>query len=204
MVEWDVAGIFGTEMVPSSASEPQFHGTNYQRFLPLPGSGCAPIDWNTAGFHVIIGKDFREPEYGHFRDPRGVPHLGEVIYYTDMPVKPGLFKFMMQRYYRSPKLPQHKLPYGGVPVQQRPASAGSGSSGPNFSATSASKTASRPGSKDGSPSGGKRSTSTGPVPNNGGFGSRSTPSPRPKPSGAGVKRTGFSAFIRSEEKSLSS
>jgi hypothetical protein len=100
MVAWVLGGIFGSETAPSPGSDPQFEGNNnYQRSVALPGPGYSLINWKTAGFDDIIGRNFSRPEIKRFLDDKRVEHVGEVVYHTAVDIWPGLFRPSVTRKY---------------------------------------------------------------------------------------------------------
>ncbi|KAL2187680.1 hypothetical protein L209DRAFT_661360, partial [Thermothelomyces heterothallicus CBS 203.75] len=71
VVGWTIVGILG----------PEGQQLRRESLRPQPGARVTPIDWNSAGFHDVIGKFFGQPASAGSATP--------VVYYRDLPVENG-------------------------------------------------------------------------------------------------------------------
>jgi hypothetical protein len=113
LVAWDIEGIVSPEQAEelSPDKEPELYDSNRERFRPLPGSDCPPIDWHTAGFHDVIGKFFQKPERKVFLDESGKQYIAPMIYYRRLDLEEGMVLSSVTRFYQSQSVPHRALPY---------------------------------------------------------------------------------------------
>lgn len=109
---WDIEGIVGPEDDDEldEGREPELHDPTRERFRVLPASDCPLIDWNTAGFHDVIGKFFQKPERAWFFDAYGAPYPAPLVHYRALDIEEGMFGFA-SRWYQAQRHLYHLLPY---------------------------------------------------------------------------------------------
>jgi hypothetical protein len=94
LVDWAIAGILGPNGQPIQR----------ESLRPQPGAQVTAINWNSAGFHDVIGKFWAQPA-------AVAGSATPVVYYRDLPVENGRFWARGFARYVTDVQQRYRLPY---------------------------------------------------------------------------------------------